>query len=574
MRRPTPRQADAVPDRHDIGRLRLAVAIPTYRRLESLEKLLGVLAERVSELSDRFEVSVIVVDNDSDASARDIVTQGSWGVPVHYAHEPTPGIAAARSRLLAEASEHGLLVFIDDDEWPTPGWLTELVHMWEKTGATAVMGRVETILPKDVDPWVRAVGIFERAKRLPGERLPAAATGNLLLDLNQVRHFNVDFDPTLGTSGGEDTLFTRTLVARGGTIVACPASVALDEPGLERATRSFTLRRARFHGVTQADIDLRLATSPGRRLFSRLRSTAKGSVWIALGSLRGLKSLVSQSLADSAWSARRIQRGLGLLHGAWGSPPGEYARGPKLSHAVRLSHLKSKVRSASPFFRSVVGVDVAKPVVVLTLDDGPDPHWTPLILDLLKSRGVSATFFVLLTRVRRHPELLARIVKEGHDVGLHGIDHRRITTLNRRDLAAQLNAGRRELEAAIGAPVRWYRPPYGAMTPTGWLVVRRAGLTPVLWAATALDGRDATMEERIGSAVCVRAGDIVLAHDSRAGHEDGADDPLISYIDRVALIEAILDAWAARNLTALSLEKAWIGGPPRRAMVMALKRRS
>lgn len=319
---------------------RLVVAIPTYRRPESLLKVLGKLGDRAAELPDRYTVEAIVVDNDPAGSAQYPVAHGNWDVPVRYVHEPTPGIAAARRRLLSEASGHHLLAFIDDDEWPLPGWLSELVSMWEITGAAAVLGSVETVLPEGTDPWVAEFGIFDRAGPSPGQHLAAAATNNLLLDLVQVRELGVDFDVSLGLRGGEDTLITRQMVALGASIVGCPASVVRDDLDPERATREFTVRRARYHGTTQADIDLRIAENRAERLISRLRSTAKGCVWIVLGALQGMRGALRRSLTDSAWSVRRIQRGIGLLQGAWGSPPGEYQRSADKASKEKRRHTR------------------------------------------------------------------------------------------------------------------------------------------------------------------------------------------------------------------------------------------
>jgi len=309
--------------------MKLAVAIATFRRPDSLAKLLSMLGDRAAELPDNYETIAIVVDNDPDASAHSLVTQRAWGVTVRYVHEPRPGIAAARSRLLTEARDQQLLVFIDDDEWPLPGWLSELVGMWERTGAAAVAGRVEAVLPESTDPWVAALGIFQRAQRTSGQPLPAAATNNLLLDLDQVRHFGISFDLSLGLRGGEDTLFTRQMVTKGGRIVACPSSVVRDDLEPERVTPEFTRRRARYHGTTQADIDLRLAATRLARLTSRLRSTAKGCVWIAVGWMRGARGVLRRSLVDRAWGTRHFERGLGLIQGAWGDPAGEYTRSEK-----------------------------------------------------------------------------------------------------------------------------------------------------------------------------------------------------------------------------------------------------
>lgn len=311
---------------HGSERRRIAVAIATFRRPDSLAKLLSMLGDRAAELPHAYETIAIVVDNDPNASARPLVTQSIWGVPVRYAHEPSPGIAAARSRLLVEAKDQQLLVFIDDDEWPLPGWLSELVHMWERTGAAGVLGRVETVLPEETSPWVVAFGIFQQADRVPGQHLVAAPTNNLLLDLDQVRALGLDFDLSLGLRGGEDTLFTRQMTDLGATIVACPSSVVRDDLEPNRATREFVLQRARYHGITQADIDLRLAPNQVWRGLSRAQSTVKSVVWLMRGLVRGGSGLVTGSTEAGASGARMLQRSIGLLLGAWTHPRGEYTR--------------------------------------------------------------------------------------------------------------------------------------------------------------------------------------------------------------------------------------------------------
>ena len=61
--------------------------------------------------------------------------------------------------------------------------------------------------------------------------------------------------------------------------------------------------------------------------------------------------------------------------------------------------------------------------LALTFDDGPDPEWTPQILDILKAKGVTASFFIIGANAESHPELVQRIVAEGHDVGNHTFTH-------------------------------------------------------------------------------------------------------------------------------------------------------
>lgn len=117
---------------------------------------------------------------------------------------------------------------------------------------------------------------------------------------------------------------------------------------------------------------------------------------------------------------------------------------------------------ASGALGSVRGGRPAGATVAVTFDDGPDPATTPRLLDLLAEEGGRATFFVLAGRAEAHPELVGRLVAEGHEVGLHGPDHRPLTSLPTGDLTAHLRAGRDRLAAVLGRPVTLFRPPYGS----------------------------------------------------------------------------------------------------------------
>lgn len=218
-------------------------------------------------------------------------------------------------------------------------------------------------------------------------------------------------------------------------------------------------------------------------------------------------------------------------------------------------------RGAGALVGSAVSVHTQEPHVILTFDDGPEPGGTDRVLEALSVAGASATFFVLLTRVRSHPGLLHDVVAAGHEVALHGVDHRALPTLPAAEAARLIRGGKAELEDAIGRRVRWYRPPYGRQTVRNWAAATRADLLPVLWGPTTLDWTDARHDERVArSQDGVREGAIVLAHDGFAGPEDGACDGPPPLLDRGELVSAVLEGYADRGLTARSLGDALQSG--------------
>jgi peptidoglycan-N-acetylglucosamine deacetylase len=199
--------------------------------------------------------------------------------------------------------------------------------------------------------------------------------------------------------------------------------------------------------------------------------------------------------------------------------------------------------------------------VVLTYDDGPEPGTTDSIIRILSERGASATFFMLVTRARRNRQLVRDVLSGGHEVALHGPDHRRLTSIPYRDVIIRTRDAKAELEDLAGAPVRFFRPPYGAQSPLTRHAVHRAGLMPVMWSATTWDWKEATDEQRIGKAMSdTRPGAILLAHDSYADSLDGAHDGPAPSVDRAQLATALLDALESRGFVARSLSHALENG--------------
>ncbi|MER7440038.1 polysaccharide deacetylase family protein [Micromonospora avicenniae] len=154
--------------------------------------------------------------------------------------------------------------------------------------------------------------------------------------------------------------------------------------------------------------------------------------------------------------------------------------------------------------------------VALTFDDGPSPAWTPKILDQLRSAKVTATFCLVGSEVRRHPELVRRIVREGHQLCNHSWRHD--LDLGRRTVAeirADLERTNKAIRAAVpNAKISFYRQPGGVWTPEVVAVAKQLGMSPLHWSVDPQDWRKPpakTISKRVLAAV--RPGSIVLLHD-------------------------------------------------------------
>ncbi len=209
---------------------------------------------------------------------------------------------------------------------------------------------------------------------------------------------------------------------------------------------------------------------------------------------------------------------------------------------------------------SVNGARTTDRVLGLTFDDGPDPGSTPAVLDALRRHRARATFFALADRAEEHPDLVRSALDDGHEIGLHGPDHRRLPSVP--DAGGWLADGIRRLEAVSGVPVRRFRPPFGSQTLGTYRAARRHGLEVVVWAADVADWTaDAAAVVRSGLERA-RPGAVMLLHDAYApdpeAPEPGPD------LDRRAVLDALLPAWAEAGYALESVDGLLRGRRARR----------
>ena len=166
--------------------------------------------------------------------------------------------------------------------------------------------------------------------------------------------------------------------------------------------------------------------------------------------------------------------------------------------------------------------------LVLTFDDGPDPTWTPQILDILKEKHVHATFFMIGENAGAHPDLVEREYEEGHDVGDHTFTHPNVVELPQGMAKLEINATRRLFEAITGHSMRLFRAPFlGDSDPTTWDELEPVALAQSMGFVTVglrIDPDDwlrppaQTIVDRILKQVADQdpdnAGNVILLHDA------------------------------------------------------------
>lgn len=160
--------------------------------------------------------------------------------------------------------------------------------------------------------------------------------------------------------------------------------------------------------------------------------------------------------------------------------------------------------------------------VALTFDDGPDPKWTPRILEILRQKNAPAAFFILGSQAQHYPDLLERIAKEGHEIGNHSYTHANLAEAGDEQIELELNATTRLIESVTGRSTAYFRPPYNADgTPVQSGEIRALRIARDLGYLTVTQSIDPDDWERPGTAALVKRvrgqrskGSVILLHDA------------------------------------------------------------
>ncbi|MET8583652.1 polysaccharide deacetylase family protein [Streptomyces collinus] len=153
--------------------------------------------------------------------------------------------------------------------------------------------------------------------------------------------------------------------------------------------------------------------------------------------------------------------------------------------------------------------------MMLTYDDGPNPAYTPHILDTLAKYRVRAMFFVCGECVVDNKELLARMADEGHVVGNHTWTHPLLTSLGRGEIRSEMERTSDVIEDAYGERPQWFRAPYGAWNRAAFQLGAEMGMEPMAWTVDTTDWETpgtGIIVDRVESGAA--PGVVVLSHDA------------------------------------------------------------
>jgi glycosyltransferase involved in cell wall biosynthesis len=195
------------------------------------------------------ETVFVIVDNDGGSrETQDVVREfeRSSGAVVRFVVEREPGLSAVRNRALKEARAAGAsaVAFLDDDEWPSPQWLTKLIETWSTTGAGAIGGPVFPVFETGSEPPEKYRPLWSvRKGRLRG-RTHVYCTCNCLVELSILATLGDEpFSADFGFTGGEDVVLFRHLHAAGIGMAWADDAIVFEQISAERASFGWLRRR-------------------------------------------------------------------------------------------------------------------------------------------------------------------------------------------------------------------------------------------------------------------------------------------------------------------------------------------
>jgi succinoglycan biosynthesis protein ExoM len=299
----------------DVPRIR--VAICTYKRNEPLRNLLDALVAVAEKTKSRATVGVVVVDDNPDKRAREVVEWfvGAFALGIEYRTSGKANISIARNLAITTAMEGSdWVAMVDDDCEPEPDWLCNYLDVLELTGADCATGPMNLRVPEGSPAWLSKQPFFEDVRFEFENAAPmnVAATNNSIIRASFLRdNPKIRFDPEFGKIGGEDMVFYRTAHGAGLAIrFATHAGVWGNEPP-ERATLKHQVMYRFWLGNSMTVTNSYFGES-------RLRLFARGAKIVAKSLLRPFRRIVELESPQFRYCLASSAMGLGMIAGVFG----------------------------------------------------------------------------------------------------------------------------------------------------------------------------------------------------------------------------------------------------------------
>lgn len=229
----------------------VSICVCTFRRSHIADTLRSILD---LEIDKDWKVTVIVADNDDTDSARGAVSeveQDALGkdLVIEYIHAPARNISVARNACL-DAAKTSIVAFIDDDELVTKSWLKAMLNKLESSGANVVLGPVRAIYSAECKEWLRKGDFHSTYPVWVGDKIITGYSCNVLIKLTSPALKELRFRPSLGKTGGEDTVYFSSLHNSGGVITYAPDAIVTELVTTDREKLSWLIKRRFRSGQT------------------------------------------------------------------------------------------------------------------------------------------------------------------------------------------------------------------------------------------------------------------------------------------------------------------------------------
>ncbi|PYE46149.1 glycosyl transferase family 2 [Rhizobium sp. PP-F2F-G20b] len=299
----------------------LFIGLITFRRPKGLRRALEGIAALTFETTPP-PITVIVVDNDRDGLMAGLIEEmrPSFPFPITYAVHSEPGIPFARNRVVAETKgADGVILFIDDDEYPEPEWADQLLAKYRATGAEAILGPVISEFETTPPQWVSEGGFFVAQDFADGGVVPFGNTANILIDLKVFKAFGLQFDPRMQYTGGTDTLLGMMIYKKGGRMLWASNARVREVVPASRVSSKWLISRKFREGNTYVLSEKLSGCSTKRQVSLFLSGLARVGGGAALS-----VAALPFGTATRVKAVSRAARGLGMLNAFAGRRYNEY----------------------------------------------------------------------------------------------------------------------------------------------------------------------------------------------------------------------------------------------------------